>query len=214
LIALVVLLVMGGAIVARWGFAVGWILETMMSAAGLLIACLMVEPPAAVDEMSAATAFQTRTSVRPTLRIAIVATLAALIVPASCLAGLAGGAAFFAQTSAWANVERSTILVAVVTLAEAMGAYVARYVPATLRMQLLLGVIGVGLLAAAVTIPSALIPATVGLSWLLGAAEPLRATAIQRSTHDSIRARTASLASACDKAAATIALLVAGRLPR
>src|SRR5688572_19531836 len=45
LIALVSLIVVGGAIVGLWGFAAGWIAETVLSALGLVIACAMTEPP-------------------------------------------------------------------------------------------------------------------------------------------------------------------------
>jgi len=44
--------------------------------------------------------------------------------------------------------------------------------------------------------------------------QQLRAAAIQRGAADHVRARAASVASACDKAAATIALVVAGSVPR
>src|SRR5262245_48596968 len=43
LVALVALVLIGGAVVATWGFALGWIVETALSAIGLLIACTMIE---------------------------------------------------------------------------------------------------------------------------------------------------------------------------
>jgi hypothetical protein len=50
LIALVVLLLAGGVIVTTWGFAVGWAVETTLCAVGLVIACALLEPPAAVND--------------------------------------------------------------------------------------------------------------------------------------------------------------------
>jgi hypothetical protein len=50
----------------------------------------------------------------------------------------------------------------------------------------------------------------VGLAFLLGLAHPLRAAAIQRLATDGVRARAASIASACDKVCDTIALTLAG----
>jgi hypothetical protein len=54
----------------------------------------------------------------------------------------------------------------------------------------------------------------VGLSLVVGFAEPVRAAALQRVASDDMRARAASIAGACDKACATAALVVAGRMPR
>lgn len=61
---------------------------------------------------------------------------------------------------------------------------------------------------------SAFLAAVVCLSFLLGLAEPLRAALIQRLSADHVRARAASLASACDKLLGTIALIIAGTVPR
>src|SRR5712671_2829508 len=49
LVALVALLLAGGAIVHVWGFAAGWLVETAMSVLGLAIACAMIEPPPQTD---------------------------------------------------------------------------------------------------------------------------------------------------------------------
>jgi hypothetical protein len=49
---------------------------------------------------------------------------------------------------------------------------------------------------------------------MMGLIEPLRAVAIQRVAADRVRARAASLASACDKVLTTIALLAVGTMPR
>jgi MFS family permease len=211
--ALVLELLAGGAIVRTFGFDAGWLIETIMSAAGLIIACMMTEPPAASSAV-AVTSYSAGTDASRDRPVSSIALLAALIVPASWLGAAAGAAAFFAQTSVWATVDRATMLVAIVTLAEAAGAAIARRLTANLRSQLLLATGGMIMVTATAVQSAALMPVTVGLSFLVGIAEPLRATAIQRLSADRVRARAASIASACDKAAATIALIVAGALQR
>ena len=213
--ALVLLLVTGGAIVHRWSYAAGWILESILSALGLCVACAMTAAPPAINvSRGEATSETTSAAPSPTQRHTAVATLAAAIAPASCLGGMAVAFAFFVQTSGWADVDRATTLVGVVTLAEAAGAVLAQRVADDMRTRLVLAGVGIGLLTMALLHPTALIPATVGLSFLSGAAEPLRATAIQRLTSDNARARAASIANACDKVVATLALIVAGSLQR
>lgn len=191
LAALVALLLCGGAIVSRWGFAAGWIAETILSLAGLLIACAFVEPPAAtvpIDSIGESEATLTPTAVRPWR------TLVTLILPASCLSAVAGAAAFFAQTAAEASPAGTTILVAGITLAEAAGAMLAGRLNADLRIQLVLAGLGTGMLAATLAQPAVFLPVVVALSFLMGIAEPLRAAAIQRVSADDVRARMASMA--------------------
>ena len=216
LVALVVLVLTGGAAVATWGFAVGWIVETALSAIGLIIAFAMIEPPAATRLASHdqersngedASSSASESASTPTRFVA-------LLVPASWLGAAAGAAAFFAQTSAWATTERATLLVAMVTLAEAFGAFLARRLTANLQIQLMLAGIGTSILIAAMVQPSIFLPAVACAYLLLGIAEPLRATAIQRVSADHLRARAASMASALDKAIATIALVAVGFVPR
>ncbi len=55
--ALVGLVLAGGVIVSRWGFAAGWIAETVLCATGVLIAWAMYEPPP--DEASESPATHT-----------------------------------------------------------------------------------------------------------------------------------------------------------
>ena len=216
LVALVVLILVGGAIVRIWGFAAGWIAETALSLTGLLIACAMREPPAA---RGGASPFSTndaqgdaRVSTKPFATPAW--TLAVLIVPASWLGGLAGAAAFYAQTDDAATVAGTTVLVAIITIAEAAGAFLAARLVASGRSQFVLALSGTAMLAAVLLAPRAFLAAVVGTSFLLGIAEPLRAVAIQRVTADHVRARAASIASACDKGIGTMALILAGLLPR
>lgn len=214
-VALVALLLLGGVIVRVWGFAAAWIVETGLSVLGLIIAGAMIEPPAETtgDSPTIGTPLVDVSNPPKQLTTAI-PKFAVLIIPAAWLGGVAGAASFAAQTSEWATAERTTRLVAIATLAEAGGALLARRLSADVRSQLVLAGVGTAMLLIAVLQPSAFLAAVVGLSFLLGIAEPLRATAIQRLTADHVRARAASLASACDKAVATIALLVAGVLPR
>lgn len=216
LAALVALTLAGGALVRTFGFAAGWIAETVLSLVGLLVACAMIEPSATPDAASPSPTTHApgdhgavgKRSAAPAW------TLAVLIVPASWLAALAGGAAFYAQTAGAASVTATSTLVAVITIAEAAGAFLAARLTAGVRSQLVLALAGTTMLAAVLVAPPAFIPAVVGTSLLLGIAEPLRAVAIQRVTADHVRARAASIASACDKALGTIALILAGVLPR
>jgi hypothetical protein len=78
------------------------------------------------------------------------------------------------------------------------------------RSQAILAGCGVVAMAAVLAQPPALVPGVVGLTFLLGLAHPLRAAAIQRLATDGVRARAASIASACDKACDTLALALAG----
>jgi hypothetical protein len=104
-----------------------------------------------------------------------------------------------------------TVLVAAITLAEAIGSLIAARLPALgARSQSILAGAGVIAITAAMTHPSALVAAVVGLAFLEGLAHPLRSAAIQRLAADGVRARAASIASACDKVCATIALTLAG----
>jgi hypothetical protein len=201
LCALVALLVAGGVIVERWGFAAGWIAETALSAIGLCLACAMTEPPAHEDDDDAQQGGGTLLSAR----------IALIIGPTACLGALAGAAAFIAQTAADSDTTGITALVAAITLAEAAGSATAGRIGAGgARQQLMLAAAGVALCALAAAVTPLFHPAVVGLSFLIGLAGPLRDTAIQRAAPDGARARAASLASACDMALAAVALPLAG----
>ena len=76
--------------------------------------------------------------------------------------------------------------------------------------QLLLAGGGVAGILAVFAVPSTLVPVVIALEFLLGLAHPLRAAAVQRLAGEGVRARAASLASACDKACDTVALILAG----
>ena len=209
LAAMVGLVLAGGAIVERWGFGAGWFVETTLCAVGLIIACAMVEPPArgSESEWEAAATPQAADS-RP--RVYCWALLA-LITPAALLGGAAAAATFWAQTTGESDPRRMTVFVAAITLAEAIGSLIAARLPALgARSQSILAGAGAIAITAAMTHRSALVPAVVGLAFLEGLAHPLRSAAIQRLATDGVRARAASIASACDKVCATIALTLAG----
>jgi len=213
LVALVAFILTGGAIVDRWGFAAGWIAEAAVSVVGVVIALAMVEPPPGVRSTGGVDASleDARSARLSSLNLDVFLTL---IAPAALLGATAGAMAFVAQTSGETNPGRMTMLVAVITLAEAMGAAVAARLAPSVRSQMVLVGLGAVVAVAGLALPAWFVPAVVALSWLQGIVEPLRAAAIQRVAADHVRARAASVASACDKAAATIALVVAGALPR
>jgi MFS family permease len=202
--ALVGLVLAGGVIVNHWGFAAGWIAEAALSAVGLGIACAMTEPPAH-GGTNDATHEDTQSRTVLSVRIALI------VGPTACLGAMAGAAAFVAQTAGDTDTTGMTLLVATITLAEAAGSAMAtRIRERGAAQQLRMAATGAVLLSISVAAPAAFPIAVPVLSFLVGLAEPLRDTAIQRLAPDDARARTASLASACSTAAAAIALPLAG----
>ncbi len=205
--ALVGLVLAGGVIVSRWGFAAGWIAETVLCGTGVLIAWAMYEPPPDEASESPATPAVDQASTR-TIPLGFLFTLT---LPVALLGGAASIALFLAQTTGEGEPGGMTILVAIVTLAEAVGSMLAMRLGsggmATQRALVGLGVVSIPVAA---TVPSAFVPVVIALAFLEGAAHPLRAVAIQRAVPDGVRARAASLASACDMAVSLIALPLAG----
>src|SRR5688572_27761181 len=110
--ALVGLVLAGGVIVETWGFAAGWIAETILCSVGVVLACAMVEAPPAgePDGDSEASKHRARMFSLP---------VALLIVPAGLLGAMASAGAFIAQTGGGSDAARMTWLVALITLAEA-----------------------------------------------------------------------------------------------
>lgn len=212
--ALVALILAGGAIVERWGFGIGWLVETALCAVGLSIAFAMVEPPAgghetpdgAVQPAEAPPSIQ-----RPAIKIG---SLFRLVAPAALLGAVASAAAFLAQTTGDADPARMTVLVALFTLAEAAGSAVAALLAPDARTQVICAAFGAAGSLVSVVFPAAFLTTVVTLAFLMGVAQPLRAVAIQRLAADHVRARAASIASACDKACVTVALVAAGTLGR
>jgi len=209
LAAMVALVITGGAIVEAWGFHAGWFAETLLSAVGLGLAFAMVDPAAhvaALDERTAPVSSGGGWS-GPYWWVFLT-----LTAPAALLSGAETATSFWAQTGAHAGPRELTVFVAVLALAEAAGSMLALRLPALgARAQLVLAGIGSLVLTAAIAHSRALQAGAVGLALLQGVAHPLRAAAIQRLAADRMRAQAASIASACDKACATIALMLAGR---
>lgn len=204
-VVLALLTVGGGAIVTTFGFAAGWIAETLLCSVGAVVAIAMIEPPACEDESD-----EHASSLRAKVPWRL---LALLIVPLAFLDAAASTGSFLLQTTDDRGPLAVTLLVAVIALADAAGSALATRLPETgVRMQMAIAAIGSVLVAAALTIPGALVPATIALSFGTGTLHPLRASAIQRIASDGIRARAASVASACDMALSTICLLFAGGL--
>jgi hypothetical protein len=200
--ALVALVLAGGVIVERWGFAAGWIAETLLCAVGLLIACAMTEPPSSVEGPREPT---------PRRSGLVSVEMLVLLMPAALLGAAAVAGAFLAQTSGSGSASSMSMLVAVITLAEAFGAALATRAGATgVRSQMSLLAAGVLFGGAALAVPAAFLPAVVLLSCLTGLADPLRAAAIQRLASDDERARAASVSSACNMACSLVALTLAG----
>jgi MFS family permease len=204
-IALAALIVAGGAIVSAWGFAAGWIAETLLCATGGLIACAMVEPPehAGADRDDA-----TPSGLRIPWRL-----VAAVILPLAFLDAMTSAGSFIMQTTSGSGPSKVTVIVALITLADAAGSTLAMRLPAAgLRAQAAIAACGAILAGVALTIPALLIPITIALSFATGVSHPMRATAIQRLAGDGMRARAASAANACDMALSTLMLLLTGSL--
>jgi predicted MFS family arabinose efflux permease len=204
-VCLVVLVLAGGVLVARWGFAAGWFAESLLCAVGLVLALMMEDPPpvaGAFDEEDAGGPAES-------WRLLMAPRLIRAVLPASVVGAAAAAASFVAQTAADASPESVTALVAALALAEAggsmLGARPVRYV----RPSALLVLAGVAVMAAVVS-PVLLGPAALVLAALAGAAHPSRAAIIQALASDTVRARAASLASACDMALSTITLPLTG----
>ena len=205
-IVLAGLIVGGGAIVSTWGFAAGWAAEAMLCTVGAALACAMFEPPLCLAEAEG------EDSQRPGARIPW--RMAALVIlPLAFLDAVTSAGSFVLQTTSGSGPGEVTVLVALITLMDAAGSALAIRVPPTgLRTQITLAVAGAIVAGVALTWPAALVPSTIALAFATGVSHPLRAAAIQRLATDGMRARAASVASACDMALSTIALLVAGNL--
>jgi len=202
-IALAGLIVGGGLIVSRWGFSAGWIAETALCALGGAIAFAMVEPPGLATEPE---------DDSPEPRAGIPWRAAAVVIlPLAFLDAATSAGSFILQTSGAGGASEVTLIVAIITLADAAGSTFAGHMPVTgARTQVALAAVGAVLAGIALMLPATLIPSTIALSFATGVSHPLRATAIQRMTTDGMRARAASVANACDMAFSTILLLITG----
>ncbi len=207
--ALVAMLLAGGAIVAVAGYGAAFATEVVCCLLGLVLACLMTEPPAGGDA-NAEDADAEAGSGLPSRRRMRTWALVWLIVPVAVLDGVAGAAAFLAQTSHDASVSGVTGLVAAITLSEAAGAWLAARAWRSDGRHLGLLAFGAAAVAAPLMFSAGAAVAAVALAFVLGLVHPLRAAALQRAAADGVRARIASLASACDMACTTLGLLAAG----
>jgi len=214
LIALVGLLVGGGGLVAVAGYTAAWITEFVLSALGLVLAWLMVEPPEAPESAAYATD-GTRAGAWWAAKGAAGkwSIFLSLILPGACIDGFAAVAGFLAQTGADPDVAGVTALVAVMTLTEAAGAWLAARVWRNDgRLHLRLLACATAVLAVSLVSSAGVAAAAVALAFFPGLIHPLRAAALQRVAADGVRARMASFASACDMACTTLGLLAAGAL--
>jgi hypothetical protein len=170
------------------------------------MACAMSEPPADDSNLPAPDG-----SVGPDNANVPMRSLLALTVPVSLLGSAASAASFLAQTSGHGEPGGMTVLIAVVTLAEAAGATLAMRA-GTAGITTVRVLFGLGAICAivAVTMPVAFMPVVVVLALLDGIAHSVRAGAVQRAVPDHVRARAASLASACDQAIHFMTLPMAG----
>jgi MFS family permease len=197
------LTVAGGAVVTIWGFTAGWLAEMALCALGAAVAFAMIEPPSCADDDE-----EPSSTTRPKIPWTMVALV---ILPLAFLDAAGSTGAFILQTTGDRSAAAVTLLVAIITLAGAVGSAVASRLPeAGARTQLAAAAIGSLLVAVAWTIPATLVAVTIALSFGTGVLHPLRAAAIQRVASDSVRARAASAASACDMALSTLFLLLAG----
>jgi hypothetical protein len=214
-VLLALLVVTGGAIVGAWGYHAGWALETALSGAGLAIAWSMREPPAIATTCDAApTAGTVRASTGARdvddLRLST-RRLLALILPVACLDGLASAASFLAQTGEIIKPTNVAALVAIIGVAHAAGsAIAARLQQHDARPQGVLAVAGLLLFALGLAVANMWPFVAIAIAVMAGVALPLRATALQEQASDTMRARAASIASACDTAVSMLLLPVAG----
>src|SRR4029453_16163249 len=139
-VALVIQVLAGGFIVQRWGFAAGWIVETILCAIGLGIACAMVEPPSASDTRSEPVSRMADAGdAWPTFNLGFMA----LMRPAAFVASGRTAIAFLVQTMGGSSAAEVTWLVAAIALAEAVGSAAAtRARDAGLRSQIAIGLFG------------------------------------------------------------------------
>ena len=133
-VVLAALTVAGGAVVSTWGFTAGWLAETMLCALGGSVAVAMIEPPSCDDE---AEEDRQRHRESPWTMVALV------IFPLAFLDAAGSTGAFLLQTTGERGPVAVTVLVAVITLANAAGSVLATRVPATgARTQLTAAAIG------------------------------------------------------------------------
>src|SRR5206468_1802290 len=108
------------------------------SAIGLAIAWAMVEPPAQADEIladDAASLDDRAITSRRSEPIGQLGSLLALIAPAAVVHAASSAGTFFVRSASDRGPAEATILIAIVTLAEAAGSLVASRMTAGVRTQ-------------------------------------------------------------------------------
>jgi hypothetical protein len=120
----------------------------------------MVEPPPGVRSTGGVDASleDARSARLSSLNLDVFLTL---IAPAALLGATAGAMAFVAQTSGETNPGRMTMLVAVITLAEAMGAAVAARLAPSVRSQMVLVGLGAVVAVAGLALRAWFVPAVI-----------------------------------------------------
>ena len=205
-VALALLIVAGGAIVTSGASLPAGSSKPCCVRSVRVVAWAMVEPPPCEEQTANDEASERRTSV-PWRMVAL------LILPLAFLDAAGSTGSFLLQTTGERGPAAVTLLVALITLANAAGSALATRLPTTsARVHPAAMAIGSLLIAVALAVPAARVPATIALSFGTGVLHPLRAAAIQRLASDGVRARAASAASACDMALSTLFLLLAGGL--
>src|SRR5205085_12513664 len=126
------------------GFRAGWLAEASLCSIGLAIACGMVEPPACPEVTNGD---QVRPNHDPPGTVGV---LIGIILPAAFLGSAASATSFLAQTKGPGGPGRSSALVAIVTLAEALGSAVAMRCPAGGAFGVQVVLAGLGLVVLAV----------------------------------------------------------------
>lgn len=189
--ALVLMILVGGALAWRVSFDAAWMLEVALSLVGFGLA-------AAMSELPGAPSAQTRSL--PRLPWAV-------ILPGTVLFALAGLGEFFVQLAS-PNPQSAAACVAALLLLEAVGAALAARVAVNLRN--LNRLLALGLLGAAVALlPGGLMAGTGIVCLAAGLAPVLRSTLIQRDIPEGQRATLASAASTVDILSRIVALPLA-----
>src|SRR5205823_2637145 len=138
--------------------------ETSLSVLGLVIACAMIEPPRQGD-LDTQKPPGAGGPERAGLRAAIVPLLP-LVAPAAVLNSVGSAATFWVQASVTIAPAQMTRFIAMVTLAEAAGAFTAARLRGGVRTQLGLAAAGVALTVLAFVSGAAFQPAVVTVSLL------------------------------------------------
>jgi hypothetical protein len=221
---LVVLVLGGGALVARFGFDAAWAAEVALSVAGLGIALLMRETPNTGGEREYAPSPDFRAG-----RAFRLSRFLPVLMPAAIAGALAGYTGFGVEAS-WHGDAHSAVqltwVVAAVMAAEALGAFLASRLTFPGRDGGQAVLISGGLALAAATtfgtaatagfavagVPAIAILAAAVLNLLAGWAQPVRAARIQVIAHDGQRATLASVAGTLDMGVQTGGLALYGFL--